>query len=201
MTLTSIKENYKQKSRAKIEIEKRKNKPILDWLPEKYQRLYEATDLLYSHCVKIFSMVEANMREDIPETTMRSWFIEFIKAGWTQEMVNKRYEALIRNKKYGVIDFSSWVNAVPVYAEDEINRIVKQKIEALIERGNRLVRDIDKLTEVTEEDKKAMELALLKQIQMEILNEKMRKIDEYKESRKKEILKKLKNNNEKGQKK
>lgn len=164
-----------------------KKKPKLDWLPEKYIAKYESTNLLYSFCVEVFSKVEANMREDIPETTMRSWFIEFIKAGWTKEMVIRRYDGLIRNKKYGTIDFSSWVNAVPVFGEDEVNVRVRAKIDSLIQRGKYLLENWTKATSLTTEDKEAAELALEQELSFAFKNEKLNKIDEYKEKRRAEI--------------
>lgn len=179
-TLTSIKESLPQKAISK-------KKPKLDWLPEKYIAKYESTNLLYSFCVEVFSKVEANMREDIPETTMRSWFIEFIKAGWTKEMVIRRYDGLIRNKKYGTIDFSSWVNAVPVFGEDEVNVRVRAKIDSLIQRGKYLLENWTKATSLTTEDKEAAELALEQELSFAFKNEKLNKIDEYKEKRRAEI--------------
>ncbi len=181
MTLTSIKKNLPQK-------EKQKKKPKLDWLPGKYQDKYESTDLLYSYCIELFARLEAAKRDNIPETTMRTWFIEFIRMGWTQKMVAKRFNVLLRSPKYGAIDLSDWVNAVPVYGEDEVMRIVKDKINEIKQRGKYLLEHKEEFTVLTTEDIDAIEVALEKELSFALMNEKMKKIDEYKEKRRAELL-------------
>ena len=136
------------------------------------------------------------MREDIPETTMRSWFIEFIKAGWTKAMVQRRYEGLIRKPKYGSIDFSNWVNAVPVYAEDEIIILVGQRMDAIIKRGENLIKNKDKILSLTDEEKRIVEVTLSNELKVIAINEKFRAVDDYKDKRREQLRKKLKGINE-----
>ncbi len=161
MTLINTKEKSEQKA-----IKIYHNKPKLSWLPKEYENLYQRTDLLYSKCLELFGKIEAVMRDDIPETTMRQWFIEFIKAGWTSEMVSRRYNALIRKPKYGSITFSDWVNAVPIYGEDEINLIVKRRIENLIWQGKHIINNIDNLdATIIEQEREAIEVAVIKELE------------------------------------
>jgi hypothetical protein len=71
---------------------------------------------------------------------MRQWFIEFVRRGWNMKMVQSRYDALIGTKIYGIekLEIADWINAVQVYAVDEVNIMVKQKIDALISNGRYL---------------------------------------------------------------
>lgn len=134
------------------------------------------------------------MREDIPETTMRDWFIEFIKAGWTKVMVQRRYEGLIRKPKYGAIDFSNWVNAVPVYAEDEINILVSQRMNAIIQKGEYLIKNKDKILSLSDEEKRIIEVTLARELEAIAINERLRAVDDYKEKRREQLRKNKKLN-------
>lgn len=116
--------------------------------------------------------------------------MEFIRLGWTKAMVAKRYDGLLKKPKYGAIDFSDWVNAVPVYGEDEFLAMVKTRIDQTIQRGKYLLLHYDKITDLTNEDREAIELALAKDIEFEVMNEKLKKIDDYKEKRREELRKK-----------
>lgn len=184
--MTNIKEKLPQKVTAK------KKKPNLSWLPEKYKQKYESTDLLYSYCVELFSKLEAAKRDDIPETTMRIWFMEFIRLGWTKAMVAKRYDGLLRKPKYGAIDFSDWVNAVPVYGEDEFLSMVKVRIDQMIHKGKYLIEHKEEITAISEWEREAIEIAIAKEIEFEIMNEKLKRVDEYKEKRREELRSKKK---------
>lgn len=184
--LTNLQENSKPK---KLQVRKK----VLDWLPIQYEEYYQATDLVYKFCLKLFGQLEAAKRDNFPEVTMRQWFIEFIKAGWTKGMVLKRYEGVLRSEKYGAIDFNDWVKAVPVFAEDEMLIIVKQRIDAIIQRGKYLLSIIDKPIKLTEEEKQAVEVIITKDLEFELRNEKFRIIDEYRSTRKEE-LRKIKSN-------
>src|SRR5690554_2845594 len=94
-----------------------------DWVPSELIGNWNDTDIDYRFCMDLFAKLEAAKRDNFPKETMRIWFIEFLKRGWNKRMVIERYEALLGTKIYGTekIDFADWVNAVPVYAQDEVN--------------------------------------------------------------------------------
>ena len=87
-------------------------KPELKWLPDYVRQEYIYTDLTYGFCLKLFAQLEAAKREKFPEMTMRIWFVEFIKLGWTKEIVQQKYDLIIRLKIYGVekLDIADWIN-------------------------------------------------------------------------------------------
>lgn len=140
------------------------NRKAPEWLPSELNESYNKTDIDYEFCVKLFFQLEASKRERIPTETARQWFIEFIRKGWTKKMLQARYDALLDTKIFGVdkLDFSDWVNAVPVRAMDEVNLMIKDRIESLIARGKYLK---DKNFELSEDDKKAIDLAVAKEIE------------------------------------
>ena len=93
-------------------------KPKIDWLPVELERHYMATDLTYDYCLMIFVQLEAAKREKFPPETARQWFIEFIKAGWTKEIVKMKTKLLMKVKVYGIekLEIADWINA-----EEELN--------------------------------------------------------------------------------
>lgn len=102
-----------------------------------------------------------------------------------------RYDALLSTKIFGIekLDFADWVKAVPVMAMDEVNLLVKQKIDALIRRGNYLR---NQKVELTDEEKESVEAAVAMDIAFQYSNSKLDLIDNYKKIRKEEKLKELK---------
>ena len=160
------------------------NRPCPEWLPVEVTEQYNKTDLTYDFCIKLFFQLEAAKREKFPMETARQWFIEFIRRGWTKAILQKRYNALISTKIYGIekLDFADWVNAVQVYGEDEINIMLRQRIESKILRGNFLK---DKKVELTEEDKQNIDLAVAQEIEFQKKNEKLIMIDDYRQERRK----------------
>ena len=135
------------------------------WFPVQYDDKWNKSDLTFEFCVKLFMNVEAAKREKIPQETARVWFIEFIKRGWNKAMLMERYNALLSTKIYGIekLEFADWVNAVQVYAVDEVNNMVKNKIESIIAKGKYLK---DKKIELTAEEKQAVDLAVAKEIEL-----------------------------------
>ena len=181
LTLISISKNQSQAIAV--------NRKRPDWLPAELQGRYNETDLEYDpYCLRIFQNLEAAKRENFPRETMRIWFMEFIKRGWTKKMVLARYNALIAKPIFGKenLEFSDWVSAVPVYAEDEINILVNRKVESIIARGNYLK---NKQVELTEEDKKAVETAVAMDIAFNYSTTKLDLIENLKKIRKEEKLK------------
>lgn len=159
------------------------------WFPVQYERKFHETDLTFEYCIKLYMNIEAGKREKIPQETGRIWFIEFVKRGWTKRMLQTRYEALISTKIFGVekLDFADWVNAVPVMGMDEVNLLVKQRIDAIIQRGKYLK---DKEVVLTEADKQAVDLVLAKEMELGYYNKKNEALETYQQERKRRILKK-----------
>jgi len=164
------------------------NRDAPNWLPAQFIGNYNETDLTYDFCLKLFVQLEAAKRDDIPETTMRQWFLEFVRLNWTEKMVETRYKALIKAKKYGAIDFNDWVESVEVFGLDEVNLMVKQRIESLIQRGNYLK---DKKIELTVKDKKAIDLAEAKQAEFYYKRNLADKTQTYREERRERYNSKL----------
>jgi len=161
------------------------------WFPAQFNNEWNRTDLTFEFCIKLFGQLEAVKRENLPKETARQWFIEFVRRGWTKKMLMIRYDALLSTKIFGIekLDFADWVKAVPVMAMDEVNLLVKQKIDALIRRGNYLR---NQKVELTDEEKESVEAAVAMDIAFQYSNSKLDLIDNYKKIRKEEKLKELK---------
>jgi len=119
--------------------------------------------------------------------TARMWFIEFVRRGWTKKMLSERYKALMATKIFGIekLEIADWINAVQVYAIDEVNLMIKQRIDNMIAKGNYLK---DKKIELTEEEKKAVDLAIAKEIELGYNSGWYEARETYQEERKRRIL-------------
>lgn len=160
------------------------NRETPAWFPIEYQGNYNKTDLEYNpFCLKLFGQLEAAKRERFSPETMRQWFIEFVKRGWTKKMVMTRYNALLAKPIFGVekLEIADWINAVQVYAEDEVNLKIDNKINNMINRGKYLKSNPD--IELTEDDKKCLELELAQDLAFKQINNFFAKRESYKEER------------------
>lgn len=160
----------------------RLKKEIPDWLPSDLSEKYNDTDLDYSYCLLKFAELQAAKRDTIPKETMRVWFNEFIRRRWTKKMFDERFRAVLCSEMFGAVTINNWLNAVEVYAMDEVRIMIKRKVDFLIERGKMLK---NKKIELTDEDKKAVDLAIAKEIEFEKQRELYAKLDDYKTTRRK----------------
>lgn len=160
------------------------NRPSPDWLPVEITEKYNGTDLTYEFCLRLFGQLEAGKREKFSPETMRQWFIEFIRRGWTKKMLQERYDALLATKIYGVekLEISDWINAKEVYAIDEVNLMIKQRIDKQIAYGN-FLRHTN--VELSEEEKKCIDLWAAKDAEMDYNRRKAELMDDYRQTRRK----------------
>ena len=86
----------------------------LDFLLPELEEKYQGSDLEYDYCVIKFSEMQAAKRDTIPIPTMKVWFVEFVKLGWTKFIFDRQYDALIGSDTLGyAIKIDHWINAVP----------------------------------------------------------------------------------------
>jgi hypothetical protein len=184
VVLTSI--NTDQKSKQLTT-----KKEIPKWLGSELFDNYKKTDLTFEYCLDLFARIEAAKREKFPPETMRIWFTEFIRRGWTKKILLKRYQALLSTKIFGIekLDFADWVNAVEVMAMDEVNKMVDDRINSKIQRGNYL-RNAN--IELTPEEKRLVDLSVSKQIELQYQNRRYELMEQAAEELKKAYLESLK---------
>lgn len=116
------------------------------------------------------------------------WYKEFIRMGWTKAVFDKHLKIIKRTTLYNRIDLENWLSTEIMYNEDDFNIEVKRKIDAMIQRGNFLK---DKKVELTEEDKKFIELAEVKKIEFELKNKRYELMESAAEQMRREYLDKL----------
>lgn len=156
-------------------------------MPVQFNELWHKTDLTFEYCVKLFAQIEAAKREKIPMETARQWFIEFVRRGWTKKMLSERYKALLSTKIYGIekLEIADWINSVQVYAIDEVNIMIKQRIDDMLAKGRYLK---NKEPELTEEEKQAVDLVLAKEIELGYYRNWSEARETYQQERKRRIL-------------
>ncbi len=87
-------------------------KVTLDFFPKDLIEKYHKSNLEYDYCVEKFSEMQAAKRDSIPVPTMKIWYIEFIRLGWTKYKFDTQYEALIQSDILGyAIRIDHWINS------------------------------------------------------------------------------------------
>jgi hypothetical protein len=94
---------------------------------------------------------------DINGQQIEFWYKEFLSLGWTRKIFDKQFESVKRAVLYNRIDLENWLNTPIMYSENEFEREISRRINIIIQRGN-FLKDKDYI--LTEDDKKAIELAV-----------------------------------------
>ena len=104
---------------------------------------------------------------DVNNQQIEFWYKEFLSLGWTRKIFDKQFESVKRATLYNRIDLENWLNTPLMYSENDFEVEVSRRINRLIQRGNFLK---DKDYVLTEEDKKAIELAIANECEMKYKN-------------------------------
>lgn len=95
---------------------------------------YFYTDLTYSYFLKEILELQAIRRDNIPQETLRMWFREFIRLGWTSHKFKDSVEAVKRTKIYGAIDFTSFLESEKLLNNFEVEWSIKDRIKEEFEK-------------------------------------------------------------------
>ena len=105
-------------------------------------------------------------------------------------MLMKRYNALLATKIYGIerLEISDWINAVEVFAQDEVDLIIGRRIDSMVQRGNFLK---DKKVELSEEDKRCIDLWAAQDAELKYKREKAEAIEDRRNERREIFYRRL----------
>lgn len=134
---------------------------------QELQNFYNSTDLEFAYVYDCAKSLKPLKGIDVNLQQVEFWYREFLRMGWTTQIFNKRFETIKRATLYNRIDLENWLNSDVMYSEEDLNIAVKRKIDSMILRGEYLK---DKKVELSEEDKKFVQLAELKKIEFELKN-------------------------------
>lgn len=136
-------------------------------------KLYESTDLRMGYAAIKIKELEPLKMVTISDLTIKAWFVEFIKNGWTKEIFDNRLEAVKRAKLFGgVIDYQMWIDSEIKYADFEVEILIRQRIQKYISRGHRIKRILEAGVQLSEEEKQYCELANTQELENNMLLEK-----------------------------
>jgi len=130
--------------------------------------IYENTDLeftyVYAQCKRLKLLKDI----DLSLQRIEAFYIEFLHMGWNKKIFDNRFNVVKRAKLYGtVFDLNTWLESEITYNESDFELEVDRRINSLIQKGERLSRmDI----ELTEEEKKYVQMAASKKIEYELNN-------------------------------
>lgn len=104
------------------------------------QGLYYRGDLEFSFYLAEIARLQALRRDNIPRETLVVWYQEILKLGWNKEAFLERVEAVKRVKIYKAIDFTHFLEAEKLYTEMELNKIVQDRIDAIVRKGIKIIK-------------------------------------------------------------
>lgn len=150
---------------------------------------YNKTDVeftyIYAKCMELVPLKGIEITLQMVEF----WFREFIKAGWNKRWFDKQLKAIKQKQVFGRIDIADWFNAEVMYNELDFNIRVNREIDKMIKRGQYLKEHPE--IELTEEDKKCLELEITHELEFKRKNDLLDKKETWKQERKRLILEKF----------
>lgn len=160
-----------------------KNEPLPNCVTagESLIEFYEKTDLsmtyCYAQCMTLIPLkgIEINLQ------MVEFWYREFIKAHWSKIIFDRQLKAVKNKTVYGRIDIADWFETEIMYNEFDLNQELKRRIESMIIRGKYLKEHPE--IELSEDDKKSIELEIQQEFEFKRLNDYYGKKDNYKEER------------------
>ena len=140
-----------------------KAEPKPTFIKAELQSAYDSTDLELMHVLECCKSLKPLKGIDINSQQIEFWYKEFLKLGWTKKIFDKQYEAIKRATLYNRIDIENWFNTPIMYNENDFELEIDRRIERIIQKGNFLK---DKKIELSEEDKKAIDAAMAKEVEL-----------------------------------
>lgn len=159
-----------------------KVEPKPNFINSELQDYYDATDLEAGYVFDCCKALKPLKGIDVNAQQVEFWYKEFIRMGWNKNMFNKQFDMIKRATLFNRIDLENWLTTEIMYNEHDFNVAVKRKIEAMIAKGKFLK---DKKVELSEEDKKCIDLAVSQEIEFQKRNEKLNLADDYRQERRK----------------
>lgn len=150
---------------------------------------YDKTDLEFTYVYEQCKTLKPLKGIDVTLQMVEFWFREFIRAGWNKKWFDKQLKAIKQKQLFNRIDIADWFNAEIMYNELDFNIRVNKKIEQMIQRG-RFIQDHPEI-ELTDEDKKCLELEITKELEFKRTNDLLDKKETWKQERKRMILEKF----------
>jgi len=143
--------------------------------------LYNRTDLSYTYVHIKCRELGALKMINIDPATIKAWYIEFIRLGWSKQLFDERFENLKRSKIFGSIDFYNWIaDGTSVYGEFEIQRLVSEKVNSLILKGRKLRQMLKRGYDLTEDEKRIARLDAYNELKSEWDRQRAQAFETYK---------------------
>ena len=156
---------------------------------ESLVEFYNKTDLEFAYCYEQCKTLIPLKGIEITLQMVEFWFREFIRAGWNKKWFDKQLKAVKQKQLFNRIDIADWFSAEVMYSELDFNIRVNKKIEQMIQRGEFLKNHPE--IELTEEDKKCLELEIAKELEFKRTNDLLDKKETWKQERKRIIMEKF----------
>ena len=155
---------------------------------ESLVEFYDKTDLDFTYVLGQCKILKPLKGIEITLQMVEFWYREFIRAGWNKKWFDKQLKAVKQKQLFNRIDIADWFSAEVMYSELDFNQRVNRKIEQMIQRGEFLKTHPE--IELTEEDKKCLELEIAHELEFKRTNDLLDKKETCKQERKRMILEK-----------
>ncbi len=82
---------------------------------------------------KGMAYLEAAKQETFSGETLRVWYNEMLRLGWSDDMFRERVFSVLRSTTFGKVKFDDFVNVEALYTKADVDRTLNQQVEKIIE--------------------------------------------------------------------
>lgn len=98
-------------------------------------------ELSWEYFLAKMAELEAQKRDNIPETTQEVWFRTFKNRNWDKTKFDIQFEKVLNKPSYGAVKIDEFFSEDHTYTLTEVERMIQIRIESLIRQGEKLLTD------------------------------------------------------------
>jgi hypothetical protein len=89
---------------------------------------YNASEICYNEFLVLMGKLGQFRRDEIPVETIKLWYIEIIRLGWTRDSLIKKINGMKNVKVYAKLDWTNFMEGEKLYTATEFEAEMKRRV-------------------------------------------------------------------------
>jgi uncharacterized protein YaaR (DUF327 family) len=85
--------------------------------------------------------LEAQKRDNIPDTTQEVWYRTFKNRGWDKIKFDTQFQKVLNNPSYGAVKIDEFFTEQQIYTDVQVGKMIESRINDMIRKGEKLLGD------------------------------------------------------------
>lgn len=98
-------------------------------------------ELTWEYFLAKMAELEAQKRDNIPETTQEVWFRTFKNRNWNKAKFDIQFQKVLSKSSFGAVKIDDFFVEDQTYTMSEVERMIELRINSLVRQGEKLLTD------------------------------------------------------------